>query len=572
MNKRSWWKAAAAVVVGGAGIALADSPKLEQAVWTRSSAPVATPAAPAVVPASASVPAAKPAAPAPSLPSYPLPPKTSSDSVVMPEFRAAPPMSAPPVKLPPAAVSPVASLPPIVSPPTTTTNKVPVQPPIPAAVPDVPKAEPAPALVPKVEAAPAVIPKATPAPSLPMLPPPPSKVQEQPKLPMLPPPPKVEVQPSLPQLPPPPKVEPKASIPVALPTPPKVEPKVNVPAIPPIKDAVGGLPSLPPPPEIAPPAQPAKSAQTVKPLPPAIPDFNLRPAPSGNSVNSNGPSIPMAPPEPEAKAFARPKSDAMPPTDKYVFPIPVKAPVASTGPKPIPATLPTSDMPEAPAVPPRELPGVIPPVPMILPGVPTSLEKPKPEPTTIPTPGADPMNLKQTTMAAALGTALALSPLTASAQPGATKTTDEKLVEAQKEIKRLAELLEGRKDTDGKTSPVDVGAVEEVKRLKDDVFRLKEKVNSLQNQLDEMKKATTSLKPAPVDPMAGKGTVRVENDYQIEITIVVNTMSYRVPAGTKLDIPVPAGDFTYQLLNSGTSLAPVKSPIKEKEIVKLRIK
>lgn len=143
---------------------------------------------------------------------------------------------------------------------------------------------------------------------------------------------------------------------------------------------------------------------------------------------------------------------------------------------------------------------------------------------------------------------------------------------AQKEIKRLAELLDGRKDADGKASPVDVGAVEEIKRLKDDVFRLKEKVLSLQSQLDELKKSTTSLKPAPVDPMAGKGTVRVENDYAIEITIVVNTMSYRVPANTKLDIPVPAGDFTYQLLNSGTGLAPVKSPIKEKEVVKLRIK
>jgi len=180
------------------------------------------------------------------------------------------------------------------------------------------------------------------------------------------------------------------------------------------------------------------------------------------------------------------------------------------------------------------------------------------------------MTLKQSTMAAALGTALALFPTqTAFAQ---NKTTDEKLADAQKEIKRLGELLDGRKDTDGKPSPVDVGAVEELKRLKDDVFRLKEKVNSLQTQLDEMKKST-SLKPTPaVDPMAGKGTVRIENDYPIEITIVLNTMSYRVPANTKLDVPVPVGDFTYQLLNSGTSLAPVKSPIKEKEVVKLRIK
>lgn len=181
------------------------------------------------------------------------------------------------------------------------------------------------------------------------------------------------------------------------------------------------------------------------------------------------------------------------------------------------------------------------------------------------------MNLKQTTMAAALGAALALAPVATAAQP-AGKTTDEKLADAQKEIKRLAELLDGRKDNDGKPSPVDVGAVEDIKRLKDDVFRLKEKVASLENQLNELKKSTTSLKPAPLDPMAGKGTVRVENDYPIEITIVVNAMSYRVPANTKLDIPVPAGDFTYQLLNSGANLAPVKSAIKEKEVVKLRIK
>jgi hypothetical protein len=523
MNKRSWWKAAAAVVVGGAGIALADSPKVEQAVWTRASAPVA---APTVAPATAVVPAAKPELkPAtPSIPSYPLPPKSSSDSVVMPEFRAAPQAPAPVASLPPISTAPVASLPPIVTPPTTS-NKIPVV--------DPPKVEKPPAIVvPPVKGpAPAAVPAIPPASALPMLP-----------------------------------------------TPVKEPAPAAVPAIPP----ASALPMLPPPPEIAPPAQPAKSADSVKPLPPAIPDFNLRPAPGGNSVNSNGPpapslpAIPPATPEPSNKMFARPAVADTPPTDKYVFPIPEKIPVAVKPQPAIPATLPTGDMPETLSVPTRLLPGAMPPVPMVLPGVPTSIERPvpppKPELNTIPTPGADPMNLKQTTMAAALGTALALSPLTASAQPGGTKTTDEKLVEAQKEIKRLAELLDGRKDTDGKASPVDVGAVEEIKRLKDDVFRLKEKVLTLQNQLDELKKSTTSLKPAPVDPMAGKGTVRVENDYAIEITIVVNTMSYRVPANTKLDIPVPAGDFTYQLLNSGTGLAPVKSPIKEKEVVKLRIK
>ena len=41
-------------------------------------------------------------------------------------------------------------------------------------------------------------------------------------------------------------------------------------------------------------------------------------------------------------------------------------------------------------------------------------------------------------------------------------------------------------------------------------------------------------------------------------------------AGTKLDVEVPAGDFTYHLLQSGA--APTKSAIKDKETVTLRIK
>lgn len=200
------------------------------------------------------------------------------------------------------------------------------------------------------------------------------------------------------------------------------------------------------------------------------------------------------------------------------------------------------------------------------------------------------MTLKQATMASVIGSALALLPaapaaalplppkpmtpaltVPALADPPA-KTTEEKLADAQKEIKRLTELLEGRKDLDGKPSPIDVGAVEEIKRLKDRIFLLDGKMAALERQLEDMKKSTTSLKPTPADPMAGKGIVRIENDYAVEISIVVNSTSYRVPANTKLDVTVPVGDFTYQLLNSGTNLAPVKSPIKEKEVVRLRIK
>ena len=199
------------------------------------------------------------------------------------------------------------------------------------------------------------------------------------------------------------------------------------------------------------------------------------------------------------------------------------------------------------------------------------------------------MNAKQSTIAAVMGGALAmvsgtpasalsLKPIPAIAAPAfpvaadpAVKTVDEKLAEAQKEIKRLAELLEGRKDTDGKISPVDVGTVEEIKRLKDKLFLQGEKITALELQLNALKQST-SLKPSIVDPMAGKGTVRVVNEYAVEISIVVNSTSYRVAPNTKLDITVPAGDFSYQLLNSGLAATPVKSTIEEKKFVTLRIK
>jgi hypothetical protein len=66
--------------------------------------------------------------------------------------------------------------------------------------------------------------------------------------------------------------------------------------------------------------------------------------------------------------------------------------------------------------------------------------------------------------------------------------------------------------------------------------------------------------------------VKIINEYPVEIAMVINgaSPSYRVAPGTTLDVEVPAGDFTYQLLQSGAPAT--KSTIKDKETVKLRIK
>jgi hypothetical protein len=139
-----------------------------------------------------------------------------------------------------------------------------------------------------------------------------------------------------------------------------------------------------------------------------------------------------------------------------------------------------------------------------------------------------------------------------------------KLDDADKEIRRLSALLDGKRSENGFRLESDPGAVEEIRRLK-------ERVKTLEAQLDTMQKST-SLRPPGVGIVTGKGTVRVVNEYPVVVSIVVNDKSYRVDPGTTLNVEVPAGEFTYQLLASGIGATPTRSAIKDKEVVTLRVK
>jgi hypothetical protein len=143
---------------------------------------------------------------------------------------------------------------------------------------------------------------------------------------------------------------------------------------------------------------------------------------------------------------------------------------------------------------------------------------------------------------------------------------DKKLEEIKKDLKFLTEILNGRKDDKGIPLPSDQGLVADLKKLKDSLALLDGEVQKLRTQ-------SSSLRPAPgvtTDPKASKGTVRVVNEYPVQISIVINGTSYRVAPTRSMDVEVPAGDFSYHLLESGA--APTRSSIKEKETVTLRIK
>lgn len=176
------------------------------------------------------------------------------------------------------------------------------------------------------------------------------------------------------------------------------------------------------------------------------------------------------------------------------------------------------------------------------------------------------MNLKQTAVAAVIGGAIALSqPTSAFALTLQAKGSVEQRLEAiEKKIAELTEAVKGKKDSDGYVLPSNPGLVA-------DVARLSNEVAALRQQLEAQK--STSLRPGVgADPMAGKGTVRIVNEYPVEISMVINGKSQRVAANTELKVTVPMGEFSYLLLSSGVAGTETKSTIKEKETVTLRIK
>lgn len=385
-------------------------------------------------------------------------------------------------------------------------------------------------------AAPPVVPAA--APAIPVAPP-----AAPPSLPVLP---SVPIPaPVIPAVPSP--EAPKTSLPPIAPVVPVLPPPAIVPVVPPVM-------------ETAPAPLPARSPGSVQPVLGGIPDSGLQGGNGGNTVKTENPGKSTGGIEP-------PALPALPPVPPVIGP----ATPAVGSPGEIRGT--TVDHPK-----PNERPFLdsekdIFPIPNF----------------TATTPGDSTVNvLNQSVAAAVIGGMLFAPAGPASAAPPLTipltspideksdiaemktklEAANTKLEQIQKDLKQLTELLNGRRDKEGFPIPTSPGLLADIKAISDRLAKVEE-------DLSKMKGTSSSLRPGtppvtPVDPKAGKGTVRVVNEYPVQISIVVNGTSYRVAPSKSLDIDVPAGDFNYQLLESGA--ASTKSSIKEKETVTLRIK
>ena len=521
-GRKRWWRAAAIAAVGGVavtgswfGLLRAKAPARpelppEATDWTRSTAPAPRVAEVARTADAEPAPPTGPVVPAGAT----LPPLPSVGSAtVAPAFPVASPVVVPaatlPVPVPPVPVQPVSG-PRALDAGLTGGDRsaLPAVPPLPTVPPG---ALPA---LPTAPAAPDAKPLAPPtpgAPAVPALPPLPMNV-EPPKAPAaVTPMPAVE--------PPKAPVTPAAPMPAALP--------------------------LPAPAPLTPSAPPAKSADPARPLSPAKSDSDLKPINPANTLNPTvAPAVPVMPPLPgtgrETPAMPVDRSKApepsfISPTDKYVFPV---KPVVPDPRVPTQRDDTMLNLTTTAAF-------------AVLGGAMLAVEKANPP--TVPPKAVTPM---------------VAVPLKADDPEVAKLKTDlasanTKIEALEKQVKRLEALLTGKKDELGiLVNPKEPGAVAEVTALKDKIAAMQKEIESLKTQ--------TALKPAVAPEAKPRGTVKVVNEYPVDISMVINDKSYRIAPGSKLDVDIPAGDFTYQLLQSGA--AATKSVIKDKETVTLRIK
>ena len=419
---------------------------------------------------------------------------------------------------------------------------------------------------------PAVAPASAALPVLPAIPSAPLVPAAPPALPALPPAPIEPVTgpraPDAGLLPLDKKDLPKLPEPPALPAPPKpldLVPPVAPPVVPPSAEpSVPPLPLATEPPRAAPIAPPAPLAPPVQPVdpvqiaPPAKPESGLNAPKIGNTLNSMvaplapPPAQPAAPPpappptagrEVPGKTVERAK---VPETvyghsDKYAFPLPGARPVPEPTPQPsidtmlnttrtsvalLGGALLAAEASAVPALPPVKPPAV--------PAVPVRADDP------------DVKKLKDDLTEA-----------------------NKKIAALEKELEKLRELVLGKKDKDGYRIESDPGAVEEIKRLKNTIDALTKELTALKTQTVQ-KPNVPPEPPKPLPDAKPRGTVKVVNEYPVEISMVINEKSYRVAPNTKVEVEVPAGEFTYQLLQAG--VAATRSAIKYKETVTLRIK
>ncbi|HEY8505258.1 MAG TPA: hypothetical protein VIL46_11795, partial [Gemmataceae bacterium] len=159
----------------------------------------------------------------------------------------------------------------------------------------------------------------------------------------------------------------------------------------------------------------------------------------------------------------------------------------------------------------------------------------------------------QFTTRAVLAAALAASSARAQDDGKPLANEDPVVAELKKQLKQFdavlgrLELLEKNLHDTQTKSKLSVGS------LQTDVAALKMKVDQIQRDLADLRgRIESGDRVARASPLGGAGQatgrVRLLNNYLEEVSVLVNGQLFRVVPGAEMALSVPAGAFTYQVL------------------------
>jgi hypothetical protein len=147
------------------------------------------------------------------------------------------------------------------------------------------------------------------------------------------------------------------------------------------------------------------------------------------------------------------------------------------------------------------------------------------------------MTLIKCALATALAIGLAAIPTQAAAQTDLDKAI-ERLDKATKALEDARKTITDMDKLHGRVITVEG----EVKLLQQEIVELRRKLDAAPSR--------TALRPDETTTSAyrGQGRVRFINEHPFEMSVVVNGRSYRLASGAERLIPVPPGEYTYQVL------------------------
>ncbi len=138
-----------------------------------------------------------------------------------------------------------------------------------------------------------------------------------------------------------------------------------------------------------------------------------------------------------------------------------------------------------------------------------------------------------------------------------------KEIDALKESNKQTQIfLEGGSDKGSATD----GLLKKMSRLEETLAAVDKKLQLLDTKLSASTRAASSTSES-AKAVIETGSVKIVNDYEVEISIVVNGKAFRIDPKETKNIDVPVGSLKYQLLGSGSS--ETTRTVKDKEIVTL---